>query len=102
MPSRNEPIAQPCGLCERAFPRPKLTRHHCRPKSRGGTIEDIELLCSQCHGMVHATFTNHTLAAIYPTLVQLRAAPELAAFVTWVRKQSPTRKKRNKPRRRKV
>jgi hypothetical protein len=31
-----------------------------------------------------------------------RAAPELAAFIKWVRKQPITRKKRNKERRRKI
>ena len=30
------------------------------------------MLCSQCHGMIHATYTNATLAALYPTLGQLR------------------------------
>jgi hypothetical protein len=52
--------------------------------------------------MVHATFTNRTLEALYPTVEQLRSAPELAAFLKWVRRQPPTRKKRNKDRRRKV
>jgi hypothetical protein len=92
----------PCGLCLRAFDPGRLTKHHCKPKSRGGTADDIEMICSQCHGMVHATFTNRTLEALYPTIEQLRAAPELAAFLTWVRKQPPSRKKRNKSRRRKV
>ena len=101
MPAVPEPPT-PCGLCGRPFPRPALTRHHCKPKSRGGTAGDVELVCSQCHGMVHATFTNQTLAALYPTIDQLRAAPELAAFLTWVRKQPATRRKRNKERRRKV
>lgn len=95
-------LPDPCGLCLRAFDPGRLTKHHCKPKSRGGTADDIELICSQCHGMVHATFTNHTLAALYPTIEQLRAAPELAAFLKWVRKQPATRKKRNKERRRKV
>jgi hypothetical protein len=98
--STSEPI--PCGLCGRGFVRRDLTQHHCRPKSKGGTVEDVELLCPQCHGMVHATFTNATLAAVYPTLGQLRKAPELAAYLKWVRKQAPTSRKRNKPRRRKV
>ena len=80
----------------------RLTRHHCKPKSRGGTAEDVELICSQCHGMVHATFTNQTLAVLYPTIDRLRAAPELAGFLKWVRRQPPTRKKANKDRRRKV
>ena len=102
MPSPDDPLPRPCGLCERPFPRPRLTKHHCKPKSRGGTADDVELLCTQCHGMIHATFTNATLAALYPTLEQLRVAPELGPFLTWVRKQPPSRKKRNKPRRRKV
>lgn len=93
---------RPCALCDRPFPPGRLTRHHCKPKARGGTAADVELVCAQCHGMVHATFTNHTLAALYPTIERLRAAPELGPFLTWVRKQAPTRRKKNVARRRKV
>jgi 5-methylcytosine-specific restriction protein A len=92
----------PCSLCGRPFRRAALTKHHCRPRQKGGTEEDVELLCPQCHGMVHATYTNVTLAALYPTIAQLRRAPELATFLRWVRKQPPTRRTRNKPRRRKL
>jgi 5-methylcytosine-specific restriction enzyme A len=52
--------------------------------------------------MVHATYTNATLAALYPTIGQLRQASELEKFLRWVRKQPPTRRKRNHPRRRKI
>jgi hypothetical protein len=89
-------------LCERSFTRPQLTKHHCRPRSKGGTNDDVELLCGMCHGMVHATFTNRTLAELYPTIERLRTAPELSAYLKWVRKQPPTRRTRNKQRRRKV
>ncbi len=92
----------PCGVCGRAFERSGLTKHHCLPKSKGGTSEDVELICSQCHGMVHATFTNGTLADVYPTIAELRRAPELAGYIKWVRKQAPSRRTRNAPRRRKV
>lgn len=92
----------PCGLCGRGFARDHLTQHHCKPKSRGGTIVHVALICSQCQGMVHATFTNRTLEALYPTIEQLRMAPELAAFIKWVRKQPITRKTRNAPRRRRI
>jgi 5-methylcytosine-specific restriction endonuclease McrA len=98
--SAQDPI--PCGLCQRPFVRSQLTRHHTVPRERGGTGEHVELVCSQCHGMVHATFTNATLAMSYPTLDQLRAAPELAKFLTWVRKQPPTRRKKNVSRKRKL
>jgi 5-methylcytosine-specific restriction endonuclease McrA len=99
---RFEPHTIACGLCGRAFARAGLTKHHCVPKSKGGTNEHIELLCGQCHSMVHATFTNATLEAVYPTLAQLRTAPELTGYIRWVRKQPPTRRTKNAPRRRKV
>ena len=92
----------PCGLCGRAFERGGLTRHHCLPRERGGTSDDIELLCGQCHGMVHATYTNRTLEALYPTLADLRRAPELEKYIRWVRKQAPTRRTRNDTRRRRL
>jgi hypothetical protein len=91
-----------CGLCGRAFQRSGLTKHHCLPKSRGGTSDDVALICSQCHGMVHATFTNGTLEVLYPTIQDLRRAPELAPYIKWVRKQPATRRTRNAPRRHKV
>ncbi len=89
----------PCALCERDFERARLTKHHCLPKSKGGTQENVELICSQCHGMIHATYTNRTLADEYATIEDLREAPELVGFLKWVRKQPASRKKKNKPRR---
>jgi hypothetical protein len=102
MTQRSPEGPTPCGLCERPFDRRQLTRHHCLPRSRGGSVEDIELLCSQCHSMVHATFTNQTLEALYPTLALLRDAPELGPYLRWARKQPPSRRKANKPRRRRI
>jgi hypothetical protein len=52
--------------------------------------------------MVHATYTNESLAALYPTIDKLRAALELAKYLKWVRKQAPTRRKRSAPRKRKL
>jgi 5-methylcytosine-specific restriction protein A len=92
----------PCGLCGRAFPRDALTRHHTRPRSEGGTSDDIELLCSPCHSMVHTTYTNGTLAGQYASLTQLRQAPELQKYIRWVRKQPTTRRPRHARRRKKL
>jgi hypothetical protein len=91
-----------CRLCERPFTRSTLTKHHCLPRQKGGTAEDVELLCGQCHGMVHTTFTNRTLAVMYATVDKLREAPELEGYLRWVRKQPPSRRTRSAPRRRKV
>ena len=91
-----------CSLCGRLFAHAQLTKHHCLPREKGGDQDDLELLCSQCHGMVHATYTNETLAKLYPTLRELRAAPELAPFLRWVRKQPPSRRLRNRSRRDKI
>jgi 5-methylcytosine-specific restriction protein A len=92
----------PCSLCGRPFDRSQLTKHHCLPRQKGGTEEHVELLCSQCHGMVHATYTNRTLATTYASIEALRQAPELQAYLRWVRKQPPTRRTRNASRRRKL
>ncbi|MBI3411286.1 MAG: HNH endonuclease [Planctomycetes bacterium] len=96
------PELTPCALCGRGFIQSSLTKHHCVPKQKGGTKDDVELICSQCHGFIHATFTNATLAAIYPTIEKLRKAPELAGFLKWVRKQPATRRMKSKPRRKRV
>jgi 5-methylcytosine-specific restriction enzyme A len=92
----------PCQLCGRSFPRSGLTKHHCLPKAKGGTNDDVELICGQCHAMVHATFTNATLAVLYPTIGELRQAAELTAFIRWVRKQPASRRVKTKPRKRRV
>jgi 5-methylcytosine-specific restriction endonuclease McrA len=92
----------PCGLCGRAFPSKALTKHHCLPREKGGTREDVELLCSQCHSMVHCTYENATLAERFPTLAELRQAPELQKYIQWVRKRPATRRTRNRPRRKKL
>ena len=96
----DEPV--PCALCGRPFPSRQLTKHHCLPREKCGTHEHVEMICGQCHGMVHATYTNTTLALLYPTIEQLRKAPELAAYIRWVRKQPPSRRKRNEARRRRL
>jgi 5-methylcytosine-specific restriction protein A len=100
MRATSEPI--PCSLCGRPFARGQLTRHHCLPREKGGTAEHVELLCPQCHGMIHATYTNRTLAAAYPSIARLRQAPELQSFLRWVRRQPPSRRTRNAPRRRRL
>src|SRR5438874_3430907 len=96
------PDSEPCALCGRLFQRKQLTKHHCLPRQKGGTREDTELLCRQCHGMVHATYTNATLASLYPGIQELRQAPELRAYLRWVRKQPASRIKQNRSRRRKI
>jgi hypothetical protein len=79
-----------------------LTEHHCLPREKGGHSDHVALLCVQCHGMVHATFTNQTLAVMYPTIAKLREAPDLTGYLKWVRRQPSSRRKRNKPRRKKL
>ncbi len=97
-----KPSEQPCALCQRVFTTRDLTRHHCVPREKGGGKEDIALICSQCHGMVHATYSNATLEKLYPTIEMLRDAPELDKFLKWVRKQPTTKRTKNKPRRHKI
>ena len=86
---------RPCEMCERMFPARSLTRHHCLPRSEGGEAEHIAMICRDCHGMAHATFSNETLAALFPTVEKLREAPEIERFLKYIRKQPPSRRNRS-------
>jgi hypothetical protein len=49
------------------------------------------LLCQPCHKTLHSFFTNETLLKELHTIEQLRAEPEIARYVSWVRKQRDAR-----------
>jgi len=56
-----------------------------------------------CHQKIHATFSEAELARDYDTWDRLRAHPEIAGFITWVRKRPPEyldRTRRTRERRR--
>jgi len=72
-----------CSLCGRAVS--QVTKHHIVPKSEGGkqTVD----LCLTCHWTLHKYFTNETLARDKSTLEALRADPDIARYLQWVKKQ---------------
>ena len=72
-----------CELCEREVIR--LTTHHLVPKLKGGKHGPRARLCPTCHRQVHALFTEATLAKRLSSVVELKAEPQLASYVTWVR-----------------
>ncbi len=77
-----------CPLCGRPMvPGPTSDEHHLVPKSRKG--RDKFLVHRVCHTKIHATLTEKELADHYNTWEALRAQPEIAAFISWVRKKPP-------------
>jgi hypothetical protein len=68
-----------------------ITLHHLLPRQKGGKADVRVRLCRPCHKQIHATFGNNELARSYTTLQSLRHAPELSAFLKWIRKQKPDR-----------
>ncbi len=82
-----------CALCGRDRP---LTFHHLIPRAlhkkkrfqrrftRDELASGVEL-CRDCHDAVHRFMTEKELGERYYTLERLRAQPELARFVAWVR-----------------
>ena len=64
-----------------------VDRHHWVPKSEGGCETDaIHLVC---HRMIHRVFDERALATAYADPAAVRAHPEIARFVAWVRRQPP-------------
>lgn len=76
-----------CALCEREVG--GVTKHHLVPKSEGGkaTVE----LCSACHKTLHSFFENRTLTKELHSIEALRQEPDIARYLTWVRKQPDRR-----------
>ncbi len=78
----------PCPLCGREMLTGNgLDRHHWVPRSAGGT--DWDWLHQVCHRMVHRVFSDAELAAAYSDAASIRAHPEMARFIAWVRRKPP-------------
>ncbi|NEP20364.1 MAG: HNH endonuclease [Leptolyngbya sp. SIO4C1] len=85
-----------CQLCDRDCP--KLTVHHLIPKQQTkrkkqdiGPTADI---CAPCHKQVHTLFDNKQLACDLNSIEKLRSRPEVQKFLSWIRKQDPSRRVR--------
>jgi hypothetical protein len=65
-----------------------VDRHHPVPRALGGTATvDMHRIC---HRKLHATFTEHELAAFGDDWAALRAQAQIASFVRWVARRPPT------------
>lgn len=72
-----------CALCEREVM--QITRHHLIPRSKGG--REVVDLCVPCHKTLHSFFSNRTLLDELHTVEALRQEPEIARYLSWIRKQ---------------
>lgn len=79
-----------CPLCERPIPpEAKSSRHHLTPRLKGGTHKGTVRLHQICHSAIHARFSESELARRLADIEALRADPELAQFIAWVRTKPP-------------
>jgi hypothetical protein len=72
-----------CPLCERPIPLAQLDAHHLVPKSRGG-VQTVNLH-RICHRQIHALLTEVELERLYSSIERLKAHPEIARFIEWVK-----------------
>ena len=80
-----------CPLCDRLIPdNAKSSRHHLIPRLKGGTNMGTVRLHQVCHSAIHARFSETELALRLDTIETLRADPELAAFIAWIRDKPPS------------
>jgi hypothetical protein len=76
----------PCFLCGRPLGA-RVQWHHPVPKSRGG--RETVPIHPICHRTIHATLGNKELERDYASAAALRAHPEIAKFIDWVRDKGP-------------
>lgn len=76
----------PCFLCGRPLGR-RVEWHHPVPKSRGGRVRvPVHPIC---HRTIHASLGNRELADAFASAEALRAHPDIARFLDWVRDKAP-------------
>ncbi len=91
-----------CALCGRVIPAgAKSSLHHLVPKLKGGAQLGTVRLHQICHSAIHARYTEGEIARGLASPEALRADPELARFVAWVRDKpgefhAPTRRARGR------
>ena len=84
--TRQADSALTCELCDREVER--LTNHHLVPRMKGGKYGPQARLCPTCHRQVHALFSEGTLAKSLNSIEALKADPQVASYLSWVRKQA--------------
>ncbi|RAI57303.1 restriction endonuclease [Roseicella frigidaeris] len=96
------PAAGPviCPLCDRPIPPgARSSRHHLVPRLKGGARLGTVRLHQICHSAIHARFSEAELARRLSDIASLRAEPEIARFLGWLRGKpddfhAPTRRAR--------
>ena len=74
---------------------PSVDRHHLVPKTEGGRA--TVFMHRICHRKIHSVLDERALATEYADPAALRAHPDIAAFVRWVRAKPPEFTKRTAP-----
>jgi hypothetical protein len=64
-----------------------VDRHHFVPRAEGGRASaPVHRIC---HRKLHTLWTERELAHLYQTPAAIRAHPEIARFVRWLRGKPP-------------
>ncbi|UMY16198.1 HNH endonuclease [Methylobacterium organophilum] len=75
-----------CPLCERPIPPgARQSLHHLTPKLKGGRHGETVRLHQICHSAIHARYSEAEIARRLADVDALRADPEIARFLAWVR-----------------
>lgn len=75
-----------CPLCDRPIPPgARSSLHHLTPKLKGGTHQGTVRLHQICHSAIHARYSEAEIARRLADVAALRADPEIARFLAWVR-----------------
>ena len=94
-----------CRIC--GFDYVELTKHHLIPKTchkkmkSKKRFKSMELnrtvdICTNCHRQIHALIKESELATVYNTIERIVNYPQMAKYVSWIKRRGNTRRIKTK------
>ena len=74
-----------CPICERITPIEFQENHHLIPKQLRG--REKEIVCCDCHDMIHEIFTNRQLAKHYNRIHIIKSDKRIQKWAEWIQKK---------------
>ena len=85
---KNDEEIGTCSICDRPMVAGiSSDKHHWIPQSKGGKKGEVAVIHRICHDKIHSVWSEKELARVYNNAEVIKNAPEMAEFLSFVKKK---------------